>query len=63
MLSTARAQVAVYPTTTFIEGTAAGVKRTQDGFRTTLATGEVLSSVLLILAFGVSDDLPAPFQV
>ena len=59
MLSTARAQVAAYPTTTFIEGTAANVERTRDGFRTTLATGEVLGSTLLILAFGISDDLPA----
>jgi len=59
MLSTARAQVAAYPTTTFTEGTAAGVERTEDGFRTTLATGEVLGSARLILAFGISDDLPS----
>lgn len=59
MLSTARAQVAAYPTVTFVEGKATGATKTGDGFAVTLATGEVLEGARLILAFGVSDELPA----
>ncbi len=59
MLATARSQVAAYPTATFIAGEAMSVARAQDGFSVTLATGKTLESATLVLAFGVSDDLPA----
>jgi thioredoxin reductase len=59
MLATARSQVAAYPTATFIEGEAIGAAREPDGFSVKLATGEVLESARLVLAFGISDELPA----
>jgi thioredoxin reductase len=59
MLATARAQVAAYPTATFIVGEAVSAAREQDGFLVTLATGEALESARLVLAFGISDELPA----
>lgn len=59
MLATARAQVAAYPTVSFVRGEAAGAAREADGFSVTLATGEVLQGARLVLAFGVSDELPA----
>ena len=59
MLATARAQVAAYPTATFIEGEAIRVAREPDGFSVSLATGEALESTRLVLAFGISDELPA----
>ncbi|HXT34188.1 MAG TPA: NAD(P)/FAD-dependent oxidoreductase [Chloroflexota bacterium] len=58
MLATARAQVAAYPTAGFIEGEATGAARERDGFSVTLATGERLESARLVLAFGISDELP-----
>lgn len=59
MLATARSQVAAYPTVSFIDGEARTATKTSDGFAVTLATGEVLESVRLVLAFGISDELPA----
>jgi thioredoxin reductase len=59
MLATARSQVAAYPTVTFIDGEATTATKTSDGFAVTLATGDVLESVRLVLAFGISDELPA----
>ena len=59
MLATARSQVAAYPTVTFVDGQATTVTKTSDGFSVTLATGDVLESVRLVLAFGISDELPA----
>jgi thioredoxin reductase len=59
MLATARSQLAAYPTVTFIEGEASAADRTADGFAVTLATGEVIASTRLVLAFGISDELPA----
>ena len=58
ILATARSQVATYPTVTFIDGEAITAAKTRDGFSVTLATGDVLESVRLILAFGISDELP-----
>ena len=58
MLATARAQVAAYPTTRFIEEAAAGAEATGDGFAVRLAGGEVLEAGRLVLAFGISDELP-----
>jgi thioredoxin reductase len=59
MLATARSQVAAYPTATFIEGEAISAAREPDGFSVKLATGDVLESARLVLAFGISDELPA----
>lgn len=59
MLATARSQVAAYPTATFIAGVAMSAARAQGGFSVTLATGETLESATLVLAVGVSDELPA----
>jgi thioredoxin reductase len=59
MLATARSQVAAYPTATFIEGEAIGAARERDGFSVRLATGDALEGTRLVLAFGISDELPA----
>jgi thioredoxin reductase len=59
MLATARAQVAAYPTAAFIAEAATSAAREPDGFAVQLATGEVLESARLVLAFGISDELPA----
>lgn len=59
MLATARSQVVAYPGVTFIEGKATGAAREPDGFSVKLATGEALKSARLVLAFGISDELPA----
>ncbi len=59
MLATARSHVAAYPTATFIEAEAMSAERKPDGFSVKLATGEVLESTKLVLAFGISDELPA----
>jgi len=59
MLATARSQVAAYPTAAFIEGEAMSAAREPDGFSVRLATGEALESTRLVLAFGISDELPA----
>jgi thioredoxin reductase len=58
MLATARSQVANYPTTTFIDQKAIRATREAGAFRVELATGEVLEAARLVLAFGVSDELP-----
>ena len=58
MLATARSQLAKYPTVTFIDGEATGAAKTDDGFAITVATGEALEGVRLVLAFGISDELP-----
>jgi thioredoxin reductase len=59
MLATARAQVAAYPTATFIDGEATSATRTPDGFSVRLATGAPVQGSRLVLAFGISDDLPS----
>jgi len=58
MLATARSQVAAYPTVSFVNGEAATATKTPDGFSVTLAAGDVLEGVRLVLAFGISDELP-----
>ena len=58
MLATARAQVAAYPTTSFIDGRAIGAARGPDGFSVRLASGETLEAARLVLAYGISDELP-----
>jgi thioredoxin reductase len=59
MLAAARSQVAAYPTVCFVDGEATAAVKTADGFSLTLATGEALDSARLVLAFGISDELPA----
>jgi thioredoxin reductase len=59
ILATARAQVAAYPTASFIEAAAVSAAKEPEGFVVRLATGEVLESTKLVLAFGISDELPA----
>ena len=59
MLATARSQVAAYPTVTFIEGEATSAAKEADGFSVKLTTGDVLEGARLVLAFGISDELPA----
>ena len=59
MLASARSQVERYPTATFIDGAAASATKEPDGFSVRLATGEVVAGRKLVLAFGISDDLPA----
>jgi thioredoxin reductase len=59
MIATARAQVAAYPTASFVDGEAVGAAGEPDGFSVTLASGEVLQGARLVLAFGISDELPA----
>jgi thioredoxin reductase len=58
MLATARSQVAAYPTVTFVDEEATTATKTPEGFSVKLATGDVLESVRLVLAFGISDELP-----
>ena len=59
MLGIARSQVAAYPTAAFIEGEAISATREPDGFSVKVAAGEALESRRLVLAFGISDELPA----
>lgn len=59
MIATARSQVAAYPTAAVIEGKAVEAAREADGFSVRLETGEVLEGARLVLAFGLSDELPA----
>ncbi len=59
MLAAARAQVATYPTATFVDGEAISAASEPDGFSVRLKTGEALESARLVLAFGISDELPA----
>ncbi|WP_149195324.1 NAD(P)/FAD-dependent oxidoreductase [Luteimonas suaedae] len=58
MLATARAQVAAYPTVHFIDGKAVNAVKQEDGYSVALADGEVLEGARLVLAFGISDELP-----
>jgi thioredoxin reductase len=58
MLATARSQLAKYPTVTFRAAEATHAARTDDGFVVTLGSGESLESARLVLAFGISDELP-----
>lgn len=58
MLATARSQLAAYPTVTFVEGEATSATKSGDGFSVTLRSGQVVDGVRLVLAFGISDELP-----
>jgi thioredoxin reductase len=58
MIAAAREQVAAYPTVAFVQGIAARAEKQSDGFVVTLESGEVLEAAKLVLAFGISDELP-----
>ena len=58
ILDTARAQVAAYPTVTFVEGKVASAEAQGDGFGVRLEDGRMLESERLVLAYGLSDELP-----
>ncbi|WP_422650863.1 NAD(P)/FAD-dependent oxidoreductase [Cupriavidus sp. H18C1] len=58
VLATARQQVAAYPTTTFIEGRAIGASGELGAFSVSLENGEVVQGARLVLAYGISDELP-----
>jgi thioredoxin reductase len=58
MLATARAQVVAYPTVRFIEAEAIRAEGESDGFSVELASGDALEAARLVLAFGISDELP-----
>lgn len=54
----ARADVAAYPTATFIDGCAVAATASDRGFTVTLADGSAHLAARLILAIGVEDELP-----
>ncbi|MGN6449952.1 MAG: NAD(P)/FAD-dependent oxidoreductase [Brucella intermedia] len=58
MLETAKAQVEAYPTVTFTRGKAISGSGEIDNFRIELDSGEIVEGRRLILAFGISDELP-----
>lgn len=59
MLETMRGQVAAYPTVQFRDLKALDAAHNEVGFRVTLENGETVAGAKLLLAFGVSDILPA----
>lgn len=59
MLDAARAQVLAYPTAQFVSGEVTAARQTDDGFTITLADGASHVAARLVLATGVSDELPA----
>jgi thioredoxin reductase len=59
MIAAARAKVLAYPTVSLVEDTAVSAQRvTSDRFDVELSSGETLSSTRLVLAHGVTDQLP-----
>ncbi|TAJ91738.1 MAG: NAD(P)/FAD-dependent oxidoreductase [Reyranella sp.] len=61
ILARARAQLAAYPSVTFVEGEASGASVRGDGFAVALAGGEEIAARKAILAFGLRDALdPIP---
>lgn len=59
ILATAREQVAAYPTVTFVEGEAAKAEGRSDGFVVELTNGDRIEASRIVLAFGISDELPS----
>jgi thioredoxin reductase len=55
----ARAEVAAYPTATFIDGTAVAATRDDAGFVVTLDDGATHHAARLVLAIGIEDELPS----
>jgi thioredoxin reductase len=59
MIASARELVLAYPTVRFVAGEAIRASRGDDGFTVTLADGTSHTASRLVLATGVSDELPA----
>lgn len=59
MLADARKQVEAYPTVHFIDAKATAADAGPEGFAVTLDDGAVVEGSRLLLAFGLSDELPA----
>jgi thioredoxin reductase len=58
ILDTVRAEVLAYPTAAFATDEATHARATGDGFELTLASGKTLAARRLVLAIGVTDELP-----
>jgi thioredoxin reductase len=58
LLRYARADIAAYPSVQFVHDAVTDAIKTEDGFDLTLANGSVVSARRLLLATGVTDDLP-----
>jgi len=56
--ATGRAEVAAYPTVSFLDGTAATAAPTEGGFAVTTEDGATHTAARLVLATGVVDELP-----
>lgn len=59
ILAAARAQLAAYGKAPLVTGSAVDARAAENGFAVTLGDGAVLTASKLVLAFGVSDVLPA----
>lgn len=57
-LREAHREIRAYPTVTILFETVQDVGKTSDGFELTLSNGQVFRSSMLVLATGLSDDLP-----
>jgi thioredoxin reductase len=58
ILDTLRAEVLAYPTAAFAADQATHARATADGFEVALASGPTVAARRLVLAIGVTDDLP-----
>ncbi|MGI8510010.1 MAG: NAD(P)/FAD-dependent oxidoreductase [Gemmatimonadaceae bacterium] len=58
MIATARAQLQAYPTVRTVAGEASTARAIDGGFEVMLAGGEEVTAAKLVLAFGISDELP-----
>ncbi len=58
LLATARAQLQRYPTVTWYAGQAVSATTDRGGFDVRLASGEQLAARKVVLAFGITDELP-----
>jgi len=59
MIAQARDQLLKYPTVQWQSSAAVAVAAQQDGFELRMATGDTLATRKLVLAFGITDVLPA----
>ncbi|HEV7418008.1 MAG TPA: NAD(P)/FAD-dependent oxidoreductase [Tianweitania sediminis] len=58
ILQAARKQVLTYPTVDFVDGRVVSAEARGDGFAIKLDDGEEVQALRLVLAYGISDDLP-----
>lgn len=59
MIATMRGQVAAYPSAAFADQPAIDARRGDDGFAVALADGTTIAAGAILLAHGITDDLPA----